>query len=96
MIDYKVNNLRLSQNGISATIDIYNGAITTEAETNQLTSDTSDVTRYRRTAKVKTIQVNLDASEVTDLFLKYVNKRIVDEATQRGTTVITKQNNTTL
>jgi hypothetical protein len=94
MIDYKITNFRLGSTGITAKVQIYSGDITTEPEATL--TGTQDVTRYRRTALLKTIDISLDPAEVVALFTRYVNKRLLQEAQQRGQTVITEQSSTTV
>ena len=95
-IDYKLTNVTLSSQGISAKVRIYGGGVTTEQEPD-LNGDLADVTRYRRTAgMIKEIDINLDPTQVTELFSKWVNKKLIEEATTRGKEVISEQASTSV
>lgn len=97
MIDYKITDIKLSSQGISANVRIYEGDITTEQEpSGDLSGTLTDVTRYRRTSKLAERNIVLDTNEVIELFTKYLNKRLAQEAAQRGKTVITEQSSTTV
>jgi hypothetical protein len=94
MIDYKIADIKLSSQGISANIRIYEGDITTEQEL--VDGTMQDVTRYRRSSKLVERNIVLDTNEVIALFTKYLNKRLAQEAAQRGKTVITEQSSSTV
>jgi len=96
-IDYKIKSFKLTQNGISADIRIYKGATTTENEKDTANPDSDvlvPVTRYRRDEMVKEVTLELDAQQVANLFRKYVNKKMVKEASDRGATIISEQQST--
>lgn len=95
MIDYKINNVTLNSQGIQDKITIYSGDITTEQEEN-VDGVMEDVTRYRRTSVLTTKDINLDTNQVVALFSKWANKRLIEEATSRGETVISEQNSTSV
>lgn len=95
MIDYKITNFKINNRGISATVNVYKGDVTTEDE-QVAGGDTEAVTRYRRSQKVKSVDINLDPLQVSRLFEKYVNKKIQAEAAKIGETIISEQDSTSV
>jgi hypothetical protein len=95
-IDYKIKSFNLSQNGISCDVRLYRGEVTTEQEDVVGEDTPQDVTRYRREAMLKDINVSLDPQQVQALFRKFLNKRIKVEAADRGLTIISEQDETSV
>lgn len=98
LLDYKI--VRLSHEGrhISADIRVYRGAITTQQE--EVDGDMTDVTRYRRAAKVREFHVEYDVprdmsrEEFITKARAHLNNKLLMYAQANGHTVITEEQDT--
>jgi hypothetical protein len=96
MIDYKINKLAIGETGVDISITVYEGDITTEDEMNIDTNTLEAVTRYRRTSVLTTREFNLPIDKMTRIIEKYINKKVLEQASAAGKTVISEQQSTSV
>ena len=90
-MDYKIRRLvRVTPKRFRVAVQYYDGAETTETEYNPITGQDEQVTRYRRTGKIKRVRYRLLVEGPNKLakIRRFLNQEMDGEATSLGKVTI--------
>lgn len=92
-VDYKMPHIKITGDKTRIKVVIYKGKIATQDEPDA-DGSMQPITRYRRTAKIKTITRTLNGVFTEEQIRRKINKQLKIEADAIGIPVITEQSDT--
>lgn len=101
LLDYKIVNISSNNRHIESVVRVYRGAITQQDELVGMPPVLTPITRYRRIATVAQrvfkydIPRDMTREEFVTKARAYLNKKLLDYATENGHTVIAQQQDIT-